>query len=45
MTKIVRIALVGDFDPAVTAHRAIPEALRLSAQRLGVEVAHDHDRR
>jgi CTP synthase (UTP-ammonia lyase) len=39
MTAVVRIALVGDFDPAVTAHRAIPEALGLSARRLGVEVA------
>jgi CTP synthase (UTP-ammonia lyase) len=38
MTDGVRIALVGDYDPAVTAHRAIPEALRLSAQRLGVRV-------
>jgi len=34
----IRIALVGDFDPAVTAHRAIPEALRLSARRIGVAV-------
>jgi CTP synthase (UTP-ammonia lyase) len=39
MATVVRIALVGDFNPSVTAHRAIPEALRLSAQRLGVEVA------
>jgi CTP synthase (UTP-ammonia lyase) len=39
--KSVRIALVGDFDPAVTAHRAIPEALRLSGQRLGIEVAYE----
>src|SRR5262245_57909475 len=38
MRDIVPVALVGDFDPAVTAHRAIPEALRLSAGRLGVEV-------
>jgi CTP synthase (UTP-ammonia lyase) len=38
MTGVVPVALVGDFDPAVTAHRAIPEALRLSARRLGVEV-------
>jgi transposase len=38
MAKVVRIALVGDFDPAVTAHRAIPEALRLSAQRLEAEI-------
>jgi len=36
--KTVRVALVGDYDPAVTAHRAIPEALRLSGQRLGVAV-------
>src|SRR4051812_17640415 len=35
----VRIALVGDFDPVVTAHRAIPEALALSARRLGVDAA------
>lgn len=34
----VRIALVGDFNPAVIAHRAIPAAIRLSAQRLGLEV-------
>lgn len=33
------IALVGDFDPSVTAHQAIPDALRLSAERLGVAVA------
>jgi CTP synthase (UTP-ammonia lyase) len=39
MPVAVRIALVGDFDPAVIAHRAIPEALQLSARRLGVEVA------
>jgi CTP synthase (UTP-ammonia lyase) len=38
MGRVVRIALVGDFDPGVTAHRAIPEALRLSAETLGVEV-------
>jgi CTP synthase (UTP-ammonia lyase) len=38
MGKLVRIALVGDFDPGVTAHRAIPPALQLSAARLGVEV-------
>jgi CTP synthase (UTP-ammonia lyase) len=39
MRKAVRIALVGDFDPTVTAHRAIPQALQISADRLGVEVA------
>ena len=35
---INRIALVGDYNPNVIAHRAIPEALRLSAKRLGVEL-------
>jgi CTP synthase (UTP-ammonia lyase) len=36
--KTARIALVGDYDQAVPAHRAIPEALRLSSERLGVGV-------
>lgn len=31
----VRIALVGDHDPSVTAHRAIPRALDLAAGALG----------
>lgn len=31
----LRIALVGDYDAEVTAHRAIPMALRLAATRLG----------
>ncbi len=39
MAPAIRVALIGDFDPAVTAHRAIPVALRLSADRLGVDVA------
>jgi CTP synthase (UTP-ammonia lyase) len=34
----VRIALVGDFDPAVTAHRAIPDALLLAGMSVGVPV-------
>jgi CTP synthase (UTP-ammonia lyase) len=38
MSEVVRIALVGDQDPAVTAHRAIPEALGLSARRLGLRI-------
>jgi CTP synthase (UTP-ammonia lyase) len=41
MSEDVSIALIGDFDPAVTAHRAIPEVLRLSARRLGVAVRSD----
>src|SRR5262249_3809718 len=28
----------GDFDPSVPAHQAIPKALRLSGERLGVSV-------
>jgi CTP synthase (UTP-ammonia lyase) len=27
----LRVALIGDYDPSVIAHQAIPEALRLSA--------------
>jgi CTP synthase (UTP-ammonia lyase) len=34
--KTLRIALVGDFDQTVPAHQAIPEALRLSGERLRV---------
>ena len=33
------IALVGDHDPAVTAHRAIPIALGLCRERLGADFA------
>jgi CTP synthase (UTP-ammonia lyase) len=32
----VRIGLIGDFDPEVPAHRAIPLALRFAAARTGV---------
>jgi CTP synthase (UTP-ammonia lyase) len=34
--KTVRIGLIGDHDPAVVAHRAIPEALRRAAANGGV---------
>ena len=37
----IRVALVGDYNAAVTAHRAIPEALRLAGEALGVTVAFD----
>ncbi len=37
----VKVALVGDFNAAITAHRAIPEALRLASEALGVAVEHD----
>lgn len=33
------VGLVGDHDPAVVAHRAIPEALRLAAHAAGLDVA------
>lgn len=33
---VKRIALVGDFDPSVTAHQAIPQALALAASGTGV---------
>jgi len=34
----VRVALIGDHDPAVTAHRAIPLALELAASTTRLEV-------
>src|ERR1041385_6022771 len=34
----LRIGLIGDFDPKVIAHRAIPEALALAAQAVGYTV-------
>jgi CTP synthase (UTP-ammonia lyase) len=36
---MIRVALVGDFDPDVLAHTAISVALRLAAGAIGVEVA------
>jgi CTP synthase (UTP-ammonia lyase) len=36
--KSIRIALVGDHNSEVLAHQAIPKALRLSGDRLGVAV-------
>lgn len=35
MNRIVRIALVGDCDPALRAHAAIPMALHLAADEMG----------
>lgn len=37
----VKVALVGDYNAAIAAHRAIPEALRLTSEALGVAVEHD----
>ena len=38
MTSTLRISLIGDHDAGVTAHRAIPLALRLAGQACGVDV-------
>ena len=34
----LRVALIGDYNPSVIAHQAIPEALRLAALASGVEI-------
>ncbi len=41
MSQAVTIALVGDFNEAVTAHRAIPLALKMAATDLGVPIRGD----
>jgi CTP synthase (UTP-ammonia lyase) len=38
MARTLRVALVGDFNPSVVAHRAIPMALNLASRQHGVEV-------
>jgi CTP synthase (UTP-ammonia lyase) len=38
MEKKCRVALIGDYNVAVIAHQAIPEALHLAGEDLGVEV-------
>jgi CTP synthase (UTP-ammonia lyase) len=38
MLRGLRVALVGDFDPSVVAHQAIPKALELAGAQHGVEV-------
>ncbi|SEN38462.1 Glutamine amidotransferase class-I [Pseudomonas sp. ok272] len=38
-TQRLRIALIGDYDPQVTAHQAIPLALDMAAQHTGHPVA------
>ncbi|MGA2613356.1 MAG: CTP synthase [Spirochaetia bacterium] len=37
----IRVALVGDYDPEVTAHRAIPLALELASQAAGTPASWD----
>jgi CTP synthase (UTP-ammonia lyase) len=41
MKRTLLVGLVGDHDPSVTAHRAIPIALARAAESLGVELRHD----
>jgi len=38
MTASARIGLIGDYDPTVPAHQAIPIALRLAGERLALAV-------
>lgn len=37
-TRPIRIALIGDYDPQVTAHQAIPVALEMAAEHSGLNV-------
>ncbi len=37
----IRIALVGDFNPAVTAHQAIPKAIEIAAAEISISVEYD----
>ena len=37
-TTAIRIALIGDYDPHVTAHQAIPIALGMAAEHSGLDV-------
>lgn len=36
--RAIRIALIGDYDPKITAHQAIPVALGLAAEQLNLDV-------
>lgn len=38
--RAIRIGLIGDYDPQVKAHRAIPMALALASETVGQEVAY-----
>ena len=37
----IRVALVGDYNPAVTAHQAIPKAIEIAAAEIGISVEYD----
>ena len=38
MSRQIHVALIGDYNPAVLAHQAIPRALELAGQRSGLDV-------
>lgn len=38
MSKPIRLALVGDHNPAIVAHQAIPLAIHLAAQRFDLDI-------
>lgn len=41
MKTTVRLALVGDFNPSITAHQAIPKAVELAAQHFNISIHAD----
>jgi CTP synthase (UTP-ammonia lyase) len=41
MKTTVRLALVGDYHPSITAHQAIPKAVELAAQRFNISIHAD----
>jgi CTP synthase (UTP-ammonia lyase) len=41
MNKVIKVALIGDYHPEVKAHRAIPKALSMAAEKLGCIVKDD----
>jgi CTP synthase (UTP-ammonia lyase) len=41
MPDVIRVGLVGDYDPAVPAHQAIPRALALAASATGLAIVHE----
>src|SRR6185369_9454653 len=38
VVRTLRVALVGDFNPSVVAHQAIPKALNLAGAQFGIDV-------
>jgi CTP synthase (UTP-ammonia lyase) len=38
MKQTVRVALIGDYNPDVLAHQAIPRALRFASENTGIHV-------